>query len=221
VNKLSERIDICEKAGLYRSMMKLHKGRKPEWLPLTFVLPDDIHLAASEAKRQDRYWILKPNGKNRGNGIEILSSSELKAKLKTSKIGKSVMQPYFSKPMLLDGRKFDMRMYLLVSTRAPFRAYFAPGYVRRSVRAYSEPKSGMDLSVHLTNQSVQKAQCPEYSNDENIKDESVWSLDQLSRAGNTTPWSLVTTIQKIQEIAKACASAIRNSLQSVSQWREF
>ena len=221
VNKLSERIPICEKAGLYEALMKMYKGIRPIWLPQTYVMPKDAKTLSSIIKRVGcSSWIVKPNGKNRGNGIAILDATTLSRKLGTLE-DRTVVQSYLAKPMLLEGRKFDMRMYLLVSCRAPFKAYFAPGYVRRCVRPYSVPTNGMDISIHLTNQSVQKAKCPEYNNDENVKDDSVWTVEQMiASSGKPDDWyrALLT---KIEEMARACATCVKLGLKKASPWKEF
>lgn len=62
---------------------------------------------------------------------------------------------YIQNPLLLDGKKFDVRSYLLIACTVPYMIFFGHGYARLTLNLY-DPHS-RDLSSHLTNQ-VRK--CP-------------------------------------------------------------
>ena len=70
------------------------------------------------------------------------------------------MYRYITHPLLLDGRKFDIRVYLLVVAAKPYVVLYADGYVRLSCSSYNPASS--DMAVHLTNQYQQKKH-PDYS----------------------------------------------------------
>lgn len=57
---------------------------------------------------------------------------------------------YIDKPLLLDGKKFDVRSYLLIACTVPYMLFFGHGYVRLTCLNY-DPMSD-DLTSHLTNQ---------------------------------------------------------------------
>lgn len=57
---------------------------------------------------------------------------------------------YIQNPLLLDGKKFDVRSYLLIACAMPYMVFFGHGYVRLTLSLY-DPHS-RDLSGHLTNQ---------------------------------------------------------------------
>lgn len=57
---------------------------------------------------------------------------------------------YIQNPLLLKGKKFDVRSYLLIACTSPFMVFFRPGYVRLTCNLY-DPRSS-DPSTHLTNQ---------------------------------------------------------------------
>jgi hypothetical protein len=71
---------------------------------------------------------------------------------------RGVVQKYIEDPLLVCGRKFDLRCYCLIARNEPhYLAYYHPGYCRRSLKAYSTSDESLaDSSVHLTNVSVQK-----------------------------------------------------------------
>jgi len=63
------------------------------------------------------------------------------------------------KPYLIDGLKFDMRIYVLVYGVDPLRVFvFREGLARFATEEYSGPnKNNMDnMQMHLTNYAINK-----------------------------------------------------------------
>lgn len=57
---------------------------------------------------------------------------------------------YVQNPLLLDGKKFDVRSYMLIACAMPYMVFFGHGYARLTLSLYNPHSS--DLSGHLTNQ---------------------------------------------------------------------
>ncbi|KAL8601732.1 hypothetical protein ACOMHN_033908 [Nucella lapillus] len=68
---------------------------------------------------------------------------------------------YISNPLLLEGRKFDIRAYMLVASTVPFLVLFHQGYIRLSCLKYDGDDT--NLTTHLTNQVGQTPPSPRTS----------------------------------------------------------
>lgn len=67
-----------------------------------------------------------------------------------------VIQKYMERPLLFQGRKFDIRVWVLMDHQMKVY-FFKQGYLRTSSNTYSISDDKIDdLSVHLTNNAVQK-----------------------------------------------------------------
>lgn len=68
------------------------------------------------------------------------------------------MSKYVSKPHLLRGYKYDMRIYILVTSFEPLKAYiFTEGLVRLATQPYTTGKGSLKKRfIHLTNFSINK-----------------------------------------------------------------
>jgi tubulin polyglutamylase TTLL1 len=76
------------------------------------------------------------------------------------KFGKNkslIVQQYMINPLLYNGRKFDIRTYMLVSiNNKTLRAYwYQDGYVRTSSYVW-KLNDFADSFIHLTNDAIQK-----------------------------------------------------------------
>jgi len=98
-------------------------------------------------------YILKPTASSCGRGIRIIGRMQ--------KVGKRqgyLVQKYISKPHLLRGYKYDMRIYIIVTCFEPLKAYmFQDGLVRLATQPYSCAKGNLKKRfIHLTNFSINK-----------------------------------------------------------------
>ncbi|KAL1402532.1 hypothetical protein pipiens_006052 [Culex pipiens pipiens] len=83
---------------------------------------------------------------------------------------------YIENPLLIGGKKFDLRLYVLVTSFRPLKAYlFRLGFCRFCTVKYDTSVTELDnMYVHLTNVSVQK-HGGEYNNHHGGK----WSVQNL------------------------------------------
>ena len=136
-----------------------------DFIPSTYMLPADYNLFAEEFKRTGGTWIMKPAGKARGIGIFLINKLQ-QLKRWSVKIppgsanypGLYVISRYIDNPLLIGGKKFDLRMYVLVTSYKPLKCYVhKEGFARFCTVKYIEAAKDMDnMFVHLTNVSIQK-----------------------------------------------------------------
>ena len=69
-----------------------------------------------------------------------------------------MLQKYIERPMLINKRKFDIRVWALVTQDLDL-FWFREGYIRTASGEYQLDKN--DEFVHLTNNAIQR-QCPQY-----------------------------------------------------------
>ncbi|CAG2060731.1 unnamed protein product, partial [Timema podura] len=140
--------------NLYRLMAKFGK-KEFGFIPHTYVLPQDgkILRQAWEKSCGKSRWIIKPPASARGTGIKVVH--------RWTQIPKKrplVVQKYISQPYLINGSKFDLRLYVLVTSINPLRIFiYDDGLVRFASVKYSADMSSLgDRYMHLTNYSINK-----------------------------------------------------------------
>ncbi|KAH8053256.1 hypothetical protein JL720_14736 [Aureococcus anophagefferens] len=127
------------------------------FVPEGFNLPAELKAMEGRAKlEKSGVWIIKPPASSCGRGIRLVSSRDV-ANGALPKDKKLVAQRYLDAPFVaINGRKFDLRMYCLVTSLDPLVAYVhAEGLVRFSTHQYTM-RNLRCRYVHLTNYSVNK-----------------------------------------------------------------
>lgn len=99
-------------------------------------------------------WILKPSGLSRGRGIKCTDSlNEILMKALGSTY---LVQKYIERPLIIMKRKFDIRLWILVTSVSPLIIWaFKEPYIRFTVEEYNE-NNLTNLYSHLTNNSIGK-----------------------------------------------------------------
>ena len=83
---------------------------------------------------------------------------------------------YIDQPLLVGDKKFDLRIYVLVTSYKPLKVWLSSqGFARFCNEKYSNDFSESDnLMAHLTNVAVQK-KAEDYNSDHGSK----WSIENL------------------------------------------
>ncbi|XP_028039738.1 tubulin polyglutamylase TTLL4-like isoform X1 [Bombyx mandarina] len=159
MNHFPGTFQIGRKDRLWRNLHKLctkYGVKEFGIMPKTYVLPHDLKMLKHDWEKyaaNNERWIIKPPASARGTGIKVVS--------RWTQIPKKrpvVVQRYVSKPYLINGSKFDMRLYVLVTSVHPLRIYlYKDGLARfASVKYNDELTSLNDRYMHLTNYSINR-----------------------------------------------------------------
>ncbi|CAM9788242.1 unnamed protein product [Bubo scandiacus] len=221
-----------------RMMTKISRSSNSKLLKMEEFFPESFRLdlkdernAFFELCKEEQIWICKPSCSNQGRGIFLLKTpaavNTLQAKLHSTEedlLTKRVpckapqariVQRYIHQPLLLEGKKFDVRSYLFIACTAPYVLFFAQGYVRLACVSYDAASD--DLTVHLTNQHMQKKNSL-YSQ---LKEETVWRMEDFNsyvneklRKTNGLPkdWVFTVFTERMQQIMLQCFLAAKHKL---------
>ncbi|EZA61973.1 Tubulin polyglutamylase TTLL13 [Ooceraea biroi] len=157
VNHFPGMTEICRKDLLARNLNRMLKlfPKDYNFFPKTWCFPADHGDAMTYAKsRRSKTFIVKPDTGCQGRGIYLTKHLR---DIKSSE--RLICQVYIARPFLIDGYKFDLRIYALITSCDPLRIYvYNEGLARFATSKYKEP-SGHNTSnmfMHLTNYSVNK-----------------------------------------------------------------
>ncbi|KAL4480394.1 hypothetical protein ABPG74_020910 [Tetrahymena malaccensis] len=105
---------------------------------------------------EDNVWIIKPAGLSRGRGITCYNNLvEILDHVK-SKESQWVIQKYIENPLIIKKRKFDIRVWILVTDWNPLTIWhYTDCYVRFSVDDY-DTENLQNKFTHLTNNMISK-----------------------------------------------------------------
>ncbi|XP_006901382.1 PREDICTED: tubulin polyglutamylase TTLL4-like, partial [Elephantulus edwardii] len=181
LNHFPGSFQIGRKDRLWRNLSRMQTrfGKKEfSFFPQSFILPQDAKLLRKAWENSSRQkWIVKPPASARGIGIQVIHKRSQLPKRRPL-----LVQRYLHKPYLISGSKFDLRIYVYVTSYDPLRIYlFSDGLVRFASCKYSPSmKSLGNKFMHLTNYSVNKKNVEYQANaDEMACQGHKWALKAL------------------------------------------
>ncbi|EFN87900.1 Tubulin polyglutamylase ttll6 [Harpegnathos saltator] len=157
VNHFPGMTEICRKDLLARNLNRMLKlfPRDYNFFPKTWCFPADHGDAMTYAKsRRPRTFIIKPDTGCQGRGIYL--TRHLKDIKPNERL---ICQMYIARPFLIDGYKFDLRIYVLITSCDPLRIYvYNEGLARFATSKYKEPTghNTTNMFMHLTNYAINK-----------------------------------------------------------------
>lgn len=152
--------ELGRKDRLYRNIAAAaRRTRDPaafNFVPKFFILPADLEdFKLDLAQNPKTTYIRKPVASSRGRGVRVVTDAHA---LDAASLNDVILQHYIPDPLLIGGRKFDLRVYVAVMSLDPLRVYvYKEGLVRFASEQYSSSKSSLKhATMHLTNYSINK-----------------------------------------------------------------
>lgn len=155
INHFPGMYGICKKNYLAWNLNRMAKQFPNDYnfFPKTWVLPGDwIDFKNNFSK--NKICILKPEASSQGRGIFLVKKIE-----EVNPAERYVAQEYLKEPYLIEGLKFDLRIYVLVAGCNPLRVYIhEEGLTRLATEPFSVPSPSniQDMCMHLTNYAINK-----------------------------------------------------------------
>ncbi|XP_043382723.1 probable tubulin polyglutamylase TTLL9 isoform X4 [Chelonia mydas] len=188
--ELTRKNYIVKNLKRFRKQIEREAGKleatKCDFFPKTFEMPSEYHLFVEEFRKNPGItWIMKPVARSQGRGIFLFRKLKdvidwRKDGVRTddqkdeTQVENYVAQCYIENPYLIGGRKFDLRVYVLVMSYIPLKAWlYRDGFARFSNTRFTL-SSIDDHYVHLTNVAVQKT-APDYDPEKGCK----WTIQRF------------------------------------------
>lgn len=181
INHFPGSIQLTQKDLMYRHISKaqtLYGKPAFDFVPETFLLPSEFQEFVHRFEAApDLHWIAKPNASSQGKGIFLVERLD-----QLPLTEPYVVSQYISSPFLIQNRKFDMRIYVLVTSYEPLRIYvYEEGLARFASEEYTGITRKDARCMHLTNYSVNKRSESYIPNTDYRRDNigHKWSLSAL------------------------------------------
>ncbi|CDW75061.1 tubulin-tyrosine ligase family protein [Stylonychia lemnae] len=177
--------------------------------PQTFALPQESEALQNYMKKyKEKTFIAKPQGGAEGLGIFLLKNfKELPPYTFQQEY---IVQEYLDKPLLVDNKKFDLRIYVMVTSVDPLIAYIADeALVRFCTEDYQKPdRDNMHkILQHLTNFSLNKLS-DKYVNCQDINEQNEATKRTLTALMQTLSTQGIDTDYLFEQIKDCCTKAL-------------
>uniref|UniRef100_A0A8C4EIS9 Tubulin--tyrosine ligase-like protein 5 n=1 Tax=Dicentrarchus labrax TaxID=13489 RepID=A0A8C4EIS9_DICLA len=183
VNHFPRSYELTRKDRLYKNIQRMqqtHGFKNFHIVPQTFVLPSEFQEFCNCFAKDKGPWIIKPVASSRGRGIYLVSNPN-----QISMDENILVSRYINNPLLIDEFKFDVRLYVLVTSYDPLLIYvYEEGLARFATVKYDRTSKNIkNTFMHLTNYSVNKKSSDYVScDDPEVEDYgNKWSMSAVLR----------------------------------------
>jgi len=239
---------LGRKDHLLRGLMRMHRkyGQAYDFFPTTYFLPNDYGMIVSEIARDPSIiYIAKPPASSCGKGIFVFHTEAQipvcdRDQQKSNKTGEKdgdkdgekeeyIVQHYVQDPLLIGGRKFDLRVYVSVTCYDPLRVYvYSEGIVRFATELFTLNRASLaNRFMHLTNYSIQHHSEKFQKNRDNgagYQGTHKWSMTQLREHLESQGLDFIGMWSRIEDLIVktllTCEATVASKVKASCGYRE-
>uniref|UniRef100_A0A0N4ZTE1 Tubulin--tyrosine ligase-like protein 5 n=1 Tax=Parastrongyloides trichosuri TaxID=131310 RepID=A0A0N4ZTE1_PARTI len=181
VNHFPKSFELTRKDRMSENLIKskFTHGDAFSIFPETFIYPRDMEkLKEDMINNPSNIYIVKPPASSRGRGIHIINNID-----EIDSNESVVISKYLKNPYLINGLKFDLRLYVLITSFYPLICYlYEDGLTRFASEKYSNDVDTLKQPfVHLTNYSLNKDNAAFEKNNGAEGEGHKWTLSAMLR----------------------------------------
>ena len=169
---------------------------------------------------KDNLWMIKPPGNARGEGIRLfLNFSDL-----DQENFDVALSRYISNPHLIYGKKYDLRIYLLLTGHSPLKIYiYNQGVVRRASNNYNLDFDNLkNPYTHLTNVAINEENSNINIKEDNKEDSGIWDFEKYKEYLKKEGKDFDYIFKQIIDISiKSLISVNRNQIYEKLEMRQY
>ncbi|EAS01764.2 tubulin-tyrosine ligase family protein (macronuclear) [Tetrahymena thermophila SB210] len=219
INHFPKSYEITRKDLLSRNISKMAAkfgNNNFNFCPKTYLIPSEMSLFLEEAEKNKGQWyIVKPSAKSQGQGIFVTDNIQ---EILKKQNGSMVVCHYIQNPMLINDLKFDLRIYVVVTSINPLKIFiYDDGLARFATSAYNTDKNTRPSRyVHLTNYSVNKY-AQNFVPNKDAQDDaqgSKWSLTAFKDYLKINGINYQLIFDRIEDLAVKTILSIENMMNS-------
>eukprot|EP00091_Calanus_sinicus_P008256 TRINITY_DN2010_c0_g1_i1.p1 TRINITY_DN2010_c0_g1~~TRINITY_DN2010_c0_g1_i1.p1 ORF type:complete len:331 (+),score=34.35 TRINITY_DN2010_c0_g1_i1:197-1189(+) len=172
INRLPGVLSICRKDELAKKHKIFKNKFGPEefnFVPETYSIPSEREEALQRIVdsqipdipniREDRQikqknlWIVKPCIRSGGDGIHLIDNifDMPNVDEDVKNVDQAIVQEYIANPLLINGHKFDMRLYVLITSVDPLMIYiYKDGLARFATEPYNTDSMTIKNIVYIS-----------------------------------------------------------------------
>ncbi|KAL8565160.1 hypothetical protein ACOMHN_003947 [Nucella lapillus] len=202
VNHFPRSSELTRKDRLYKNIQRMQqiKGVKHfDFVPQTYIMPGEYQEFCSQFLKVRGPWIVKPVASSRGRGVFLVNHPD-----QVPFDENVIVSHYLHNPLVVDGFKFDLRLYVAVTSYDPLVIYlYEEGLTRFATVKYERSSKHIrNQCMHLTNYSVNKKSNDYVKNDDpDVEDYgNKWSMGALLRYLRSIGKDTAALMMRIEDV---------------------
>lgn len=214
-NRIPGMKDLAHKktTGFFLNKFREYFKEEYDFFPRTFLYPEEIETFEDYMKKKGGVYIVKPTSGSQGDGIYIINKFGQLRDRYFNKGEEMVIQEYIDNPLLVGGKKFDIRLYVaIVSVEPLITMICSEGLARFATEDYQKvsKENLKEVYRHLTNYSLNKM------SQNYVYTEELYEINNASKRTLTSLWKELSIMgYDVEEILKRIDELVKKFMKSM------